>query len=168
MSYPSQPGDWQQQPGGWTDPAGPTQPFPSQPSDQPQSSPPQSGPPQYAAPSAPPMPPAPAGPMAPGYPAYGYPPAAPPTNSMALASMILSLVGIATCVCAPIGAILGHVALRQLRERGEGGESMAKAGIIVGWIVTGLYLLAIVGYVIFIIWVIGQAESSSTSGDYGY
>jgi hypothetical protein len=34
--------------------------------------------------------------------------------------------------------VLGHVARKQIRERGQQGDGMALAGIIVGWILTGL------------------------------
>ena len=74
---------------------------------------------------------------------YPYP-VAPPTNGLAIASLVCSIAGVATCVSAPVGAVLGHVARRQIRERGEAGDGLALAGIIVGWILTGLlvaYLL---------------------------
>jgi Domain of unknown function (DUF4190) len=88
----------------------------------------------------------------PATPAYGqpYPPqsaspygyaATPQQNSMALVSMILSLVGLVSWITAPVGAILGHIALKQIRQTGESGEGMAKAGIIIGWIITGLGVL---------------------------
>ncbi|WDZ86659.1 DUF4190 domain-containing protein [Micromonospora cathayae] len=106
--------------------------------------------PGYPPPGYPPM----------GYPAYPYPPVR-RTNSMALAALILSLVGIASCLTAPVGAILGHVARKQIRETGEDGEGMAKAAIIVGWVLTGLLVLAIVFYIVVIVFAI--SESSSTS-----
>jgi hypothetical protein len=104
-------------------------------------------------PSAPPAPAYPATPYGqpqyqPGTPQYGPTPygyAAPPTNSLALVSLILSLVGFVSLVSAPAGAIIGHVALRQIRRTGEAGEGMAKAGIIVGWIVTGIIALCCFG-----------------------
>jgi len=78
---------------------------------------------------------------------YGYAAAAPQQNSMALVSMILSLVGLVSWITAPVGAILGHIALKQIRQTGESGEGMAKAGIIVGWIITGLGVLCCGGYI---------------------
>ncbi|WBB82414.1 DUF4190 domain-containing protein [Micromonospora sp. WMMD882] len=102
----------------------------------------------------------PAGYPPPGYAAYPYPPVR-RTNSMALAALILSLVGIASCVTAPVGAILGHVARKQIRETGEDGESMAKAAIIVGWVLTGLLVLAIVFYVVVIVFAISQGADST-------
>ncbi|MFG1954086.1 DUF4190 domain-containing protein [Micromonospora sp. NPDC048830] len=98
----------------------------------------------------------------PGYPGYGY---APPqkTNGMAIAALVLSLVGIASCITAPIGAILGHVARKQIRESGEGGEGMAKAAIIVGWILTGLLVLLIIFYVVVIVLAIATADTGGST-----
>ncbi|HLL64258.1 MAG TPA: DUF4190 domain-containing protein [Micromonosporaceae bacterium] len=101
----------------------------------------------------------PAGYTAPGYPPYGYgAPAAPTTNALAITSLVLSLVGLVTCgVTGLIGAILGHVAKRQIRERREGGEGMATAGIIVGWIVFVLMALMFIGYIVFMVWLVENA-----------
>ncbi len=125
MTYPPQ-----QQPGSWSDPSWPT---PQQP--QPHADPWSAGgsAPGYQA--------------APGYPAYGYgyPPApvVAPTNSLAITALVLSLCGIATGITAPIGAVLGHVARRQIRQRGEQGDGMALAGIIIGWVLTACWLAVI-------------------------
>ena len=88
-------------------------------------------------PSTPQPPPQPFG-SQPPYPGAATPP---PTNVMAIVSLICSLAGLIVGISAPVGAILGHIALKQIRERGEQGEGMAKAGIIVGWVLTGLFLL---------------------------
>jgi hypothetical protein len=81
-------------------------------------------------------------------PGYGAPP--PPggtTNTMAIISLVLSLAGLATYISAPVGAVLGHIARRQIRERGEQGEGLAMAGIIIGWVITGLGLLTCCGLI---------------------
>ena len=80
---------------------------------------------------------------------YGAPPPQPggTTNTMAIVSLVLSLAGLATFITAPVGAVLGHVAKRQIRERGEQGDGMAMAGIIIGWVVTGLYVLGCCGII---------------------
>ncbi|MCZ7421041.1 MULTISPECIES: DUF4190 domain-containing protein [unclassified Micromonospora] len=175
--------------GGWPDPAStgqpssppadPTLPVSSQPAVPPQPSgydPYQPPADPYAGmksdPAAAPYPPAgyppaqPAGyppPPPPGYgypqPGYGYPQQK--TNSLAIVALVLSLIGIGSCITAPVGAIMGHVAMRQIRETGESGEGMAKAAIIVGWILTGLLALVIIGYAIAIAFAI--ANSSSTT-----
>ena len=64
------------------------------------------------------------------------------TNTMAIVSLILSLVGLVTGITAPIGAVLGHMARKQIRETGEEGDGLALAGIIIGWVLTGLFVLA--------------------------
>jgi curved DNA-binding protein CbpA len=69
---------------------------------------------------------------------YRTPPPAPParTNNLAVASLVVSLCGLLFCVSAPVGAVLGHVARGQIRDRGENGDGLAMAGIIVGWLLT--------------------------------
>jgi Domain of unknown function (DUF4190) len=83
----------------------------------------------------------------PGYGGYTTPvmPVSQKTNGMAIASMVVSLSGILFVFCygagallGLLGAILGHVAQRQVRERGEGGGGMALAGVIIGWIVLAI------------------------------
>jgi hypothetical protein len=92
---------------------------------------------------------------APGYAGYGgygaapvaYPVYAPAqkTNGLAIGSMVTSIAGVVLLICygagavvGVVGAILGHIARRQIRERQESGDGMALAGIIVGWISLGL------------------------------
>lgn len=100
-----------------------------------------------------------------GYAGYGYAapvmvPAQPGTNGMAIASLVLSLCGLVSCgVTSLVGAILGHVSRKQIRERGEGGDGMAMAGIITGWIIFGLALVGAAAYVIFIIWIVRTAAN---------
>ncbi|MEU7588955.1 DUF4190 domain-containing protein [Micromonospora sp. NPDC049230] len=108
-------------------------------------------PPAYGPPGYPPQ-----------YPGYGYP-AAQKTNGMAIAALVLALVGIASCITAPVGAILGHVAQKQIRLSGEGGAGMAKAAIIVGWILTGLLGLLILFYVGAIILAVTTGASNDSS-----
>jgi Domain of unknown function (DUF4190) len=130
--------------GNWSDPSWP--PPPGQPD------------PGYPV-SGQPVPQGYAAPMYPGYPPY--PPSA-PTNGLAIAALVCSLAGLATCISAPVGAILGHVARRQIRERGEGGDGLALAGIIVGWILTGLLVLLIAFYVVIIIIAVNSETGSTT------
>ena len=93
-------------------------------------------------------------------PPYPYP-YQPRTNGLAIASLVCSVAGVATCVSAPVGAILGHVARKQIRERGEAGDGMALAGIIVGWILTGLLVgVLMIPLVIYLVELAGAASSS--------
>lgn len=103
-----------------------------------------------------------------GYPGYSAPvSAAQSNNGMAIASMVVSIVGVLG-LCGYglggwiglIGAILGHVARRQIRERGESGDGMALAGIIIGWIATAIALIATVIIVGGIVWIANQDPST--------
>jgi hypothetical protein len=177
MSYPPQGGGWPQdqqggwqqpQQGGWQDPAsgypgGYADPASSQPAYlDPVSGQPTSYPGYTTA-----QPPA-TYPTSPSYgygyqqayPGYGAPvlPASARTNGLAIASMVVALVGLPFLFCygaggvmGLVGAILGHVAQRQVKQRGEQGGGMALAGIIVGWIVV-VIALAIVAFFVFFVW----------------
>jgi Domain of unknown function (DUF4190) len=72
-------------------------------------------------------------PMAPSPSGYYSPP--PPTNTMAILSLVFAFV-------VPIlGIVFGYMAKKQIRERGEGGAGLAKAGLILGYIFAALTLL---------------------------
>jgi Domain of unknown function (DUF4190) len=129
MSYP-------QQPGGWPDQSWPTP-------NQPYSDPGYQGYPGYPASATPAPAPAPGYDYGYGY-GYGYGApavATPRTNGLAVASLVTSLCGLILCgLPAIVGAIMGHVARKQIRESGEEGDGMALAGIIIGWILVVIYL----------------------------
>jgi hypothetical protein len=150
MTYPPQ------QPGGWSDPAGGASyvdPVTGQPAYPTSPNPYQMGQGGY-------VPPQPA--YGGAYPGYAAPVMVPaqPTNGMAIASLVLSLCGLLTCgITSLIGAILGHVSRRQIRERGEQGDGMALAGIVTGWIIFGLSLVGGAAYVIFIIWFVKNVNN---------
>jgi hypothetical protein len=98
---------------------------------------------------------------------YPQPPYPPPygggyggrTNGLAVASLVCSLAGLATCISAPVGVVLGHIARRQIRETGEQGDGLATAGLWVGYIVSALGLLFIAGYAALAIFSINQSGS---------
>lgn len=76
------------------------------------------------------------------------PPTAPQqqqTNTMAVISLIASILGLTLfpTVGSIVGLILGYMARKQIRQSGGwmGGEGLAKAGIILGWIGIGLTVL---------------------------
>jgi hypothetical protein len=158
-------------------PHDPTLPYP--PPYTPSSPAPSSGPGAYPPPPAGYGPPPSYGPP-PGYPppdkspfgqpppAYGvpYPPqygAGQRTNGLAIASLVCSVAGVLTCISAPVGVILGHVAKKQIRETGEDGDGLATAGLWVGYILSALGLLGIIFYVVVIIAAIGSGAANSSS-----
>jgi hypothetical protein len=117
---------------------------------QPGYAPPQYGQPQYAQPGY-----AQPGHPPPGYGAPGYPPVyVRPTNTMAILALVMAF------VFAPAGLILGIVARKQIRQTGEDGDGLALAGIIVGGIVTAIFVFFIV------LWIIAFAAFSN-SGSFG-
>ncbi|GAC1652543.1 MAG: hypothetical protein NVS4B6_29040 [Mycobacterium sp.] len=101
-------------------------------------SPPQYGAPQYGTPAPPPgygPPPPGYGPPPPGYPAPGYPMYGAPdqkTNSMAIASLVASCVGLLCGIGSIVGIALGIVSLNQIKQTQERGHGIAVAGIVVG------------------------------------
>ncbi|MFD1547024.1 DUF4190 domain-containing protein [Nonomuraea guangzhouensis] len=83
-----------------------------------------------------------------GYPQQpGQSPYAPPTrerrtNGLAVAALVLGLTGFITCGFTSILAVVfGHVSLGQIRRDGTDGRGMALAGTILGWFLTGAWLL---------------------------
>lgn len=127
--------------------------------------------------AAPPVPVPPAATMAYGapvngssaHPGYAAPPAwgpAPaPQNVLAWVSFGLGLGGLMLGLIASIPAIvLGHIARRQLRERGEQGEAAALTGLITGYVISALWILGIAAYVLFFVVLFGAVAVSSGVG----
>ena len=60
---------------------------------------------------------------------------APKTNTLAIVSFASSFfIGL-------VGIITGHIALGQIRDRGELGRGFARAGLIIGYVTTALFLI---------------------------
>ena len=82
--------------------------------------------------------------QAPPYP-YQYPYGPPPraTNGLAIASMVLGILWI-YWIGSILALVFGYVARSQIRQRNEGGNGMAIAGIVLGWIGVATLVAAIV------------------------
>jgi hypothetical protein len=74
---------------------------------------------------------------------YGYPPPHRPTNGLAIASLILGILWI-YWVGSVLALIFGYVARNQIRQRGDAGDGLAVAGIVLGWIGVAMIVLLIV------------------------
>jgi hypothetical protein len=71
-------------------------------------------------------------------PAPYYPPARQTTNGLAVGSLVCALLFPALSLPA---VVMGHIARKQIRERNEGGDGLAIAGLIIGWM--GMAFLAL-------------------------
>ncbi len=96
---------------------------------------------QAAAPAAPAAPAQPV--VTPGAPYAPRPVAS--TNGLAIASLVVSIAaGLVSCgTLSFIGAILGHVALNQIKTSRQGGRGLAIGGIVTGWVITGIWVIVI-------------------------
>ena len=87
------------------------------------------------------LPSGPVGVMAP-YQGHLYQPVrVPPTNGMAIASLVC---GLAFGIGAVPAVILGHLAYGQIRRNGERGEGLAIAGLVLGYLGIGLWMFIII------------------------
>jgi Domain of unknown function (DUF4190)/Domain of unknown function (DUF1707) len=87
------------------------------------------------------LPSGPVGVVAP-YQAHFYQPVrVPPTNGLAIASLIC---GLTFGIGAVPAVILGHVAHGQIRRNGERGEGLAIAGLVLGYLGIGLWLFIVI------------------------
>ena len=99
----------------------------------------------------------------PGYPPqqqqpyYGYQaPATPPMNTLAIITIILAF------VFSIAGIVTGHIALKQIDRTGEQGRGLAKAGLILSYVFTGLGVLLVIFYIVFVVLAIAIAGTSGT------
>jgi Domain of unknown function (DUF4190) len=89
-------------------------------------------------------------------PYYGYPPPR-GTNTMAILALVFAF------VFSPAAIILGHIARKQIRVTGEEGDGLALAGLIMGYIFTGIsvaFCLFYVGFVILYLGILGATSAS--------
>jgi len=90
----------------------------------------------------------------PGFPPPNLPPAGTPqgeVNTLATLSIVFAF------VFAPAGAALGHVALSQIRERGERGRERALIGLTLSYVIIVLALIALV------VWLVTSSGSESST-----
>ncbi|AZL06651.1 hypothetical protein CXR24_14455 [Brevibacterium aurantiacum] len=73
---------------------------------------------------------------------YIYQPIA-PTNSVAIVGMVLALAGVMTSFIPAgiVGIIKGHIARKQIRQRGERGDAMALTALWAGYLGTAFWVI---------------------------
>ena len=69
-------------------------------------------------------------------PAYVAPPAGARTNTLAIVSLVTSIIGLGI-----VGIITGHISLSQIKKTHEQGHGMALAGLIIGYISVAALLI---------------------------
>jgi len=84
-----------------------------------------------------------------------------PNSSKAVTALVLGILGLV--VCSPLGIaaiVVGNQATREIAASGgrEGGEGMAKAGVVLGWIAVALMAL---GLLLVVFLIVAGAMSSS-------
>ncbi|PZF63830.1 hypothetical protein DEI81_07000 [Curtobacterium sp. MCBD17_013] len=89
-----------------------------------------------------------------GQPGSGYPQASSSWNLFSILAIVFGF------VVAPLGVVFGHISLHQIKRTGEQGRPLALTGLIVGYVITALW----VAYIVFI--VIFFAFVASHNGDY--
>ncbi|WP_193073225.1 DUF4190 domain-containing protein [Brevibacterium sp. FME37] len=66
-----------------------------------------------------------------------------PTNTLAIIGMVMSLIGAFTSFVPAgiVGIVMGHVARKQIRQRGERGDAMAVTALWAGYLGVGFWLI---------------------------
>lgn len=120
--------------------------YPQNPYEQP-SSPPEPAQPYeqyaYGQYSPPPRPQYPQYPAGSPYPQYPYGPPRSEDNGLAVGAFVCSLVGLVACggLLSIVGVVLGHIARGKIKRGEAGGDGLALASLIIGYIAVGLLVL---------------------------
>lgn len=78
---------------------------------------------------------------------YPYPPVSRPTNVLAVVTLVLALCGFAL-----IPVVTGHLALRQIRARGEGGFAAAVVGLVIGYLTIAAFVVGMLLVTGVVVW----------------
>src|SRR5438552_426604 len=103
--------------------------------------------------SVPPAPPIPAGALV-----------TRPTNSMAVVSLVAGIAGYVLphpFIAGVVAILTGHMARRQIRETGEGGDGLALAGLILGYVHLALSVVVVIVVILFLFGFLGVLLTGS-------
>ena len=88
-----------------------------------------------------------------------------PTNGLAVAALVCGIAQFAVGVTFIPAIICGHMARRQIRLTGEGGDGMALAGLILGYIGGALVVGAILLFVLLAAVVVSSGHATPVPGN---
>lgn len=92
----------------------------------------------------------------------------PPTNTMAVISMIAGILGLTVVpvLGSIVALVVGYMARKEIRESNgsQGGDGIAVAGIVMGWISVGLAVLTCIAAIAFIAFIFAVTGVVSTTG----
>jgi hypothetical protein len=95
---------------------------------------------------------------------YGAPHPPRSTNGMAVASLVLGIIGLVMCGLTSIpGVILGHMALNKIKRTGEDGQGLAVGGLVTSYITVVIWVLCWLIFGGFILTMIGFSSAVSTT-----
>ncbi|KFU81181.1 protein of unknown function [Amycolatopsis lurida] len=83
-------------------------------------------------------------------PGYGYgPPQPPQEQGLAIAALVVSIASLVACSGLPsiAGVIMGHIAHSKAKRGEAGGQGMALAAIIIGYIGVAIIVLLLAGFI---------------------
>jgi len=84
-------------------------------------------------------------------PGYGYGPAMPPPQEqgLAIAALVVSIASLVACSGLPsiAGVIMGHIAHSKAKRGEAGGQGMALAAIIIGYLGVAVIVLILIGVI---------------------
>jgi peptidyl-prolyl cis-trans isomerase B (cyclophilin B) len=72
----------------------------------------------------------------PAAPPAAYAPEGPKTNVLGIVSLVTAILGISIAA-----VITGHIALSQIKKRGEAGHGIALAGLIIGYVGCAIWII---------------------------
>lgn len=82
-----------------------------------------------------------------------------PQNTQPASDSALPVLSLVFAFLVPIaGAIMGHIAIGQMNKGQivDTNRNLAKAGLILGWVFTGLWAIGFAFYAVLLVWIVGE------------
>ena len=85
-------------------------------------------------------------------------------NWMNITSLVLSLSGLMFGITAIAGIVFGHLGLSAAKRGEASNRGLGLAGVIIGYVLTGLGLLVATGYVVFMVFLVRECGGDNPAG----